>query len=125
MIKSYADAMQAVQNVFYPPTGSRGVGLYRAQKYSFGFDEYVKSHVEETVLILQVEHIDVLGDLDKILKIPQVDGIIIGPYDLSASLGIPGKFEDKKFKETVEKIEKKTLAAKKALGVTLFSPITN
>lgn len=122
MIKSLEDALQAVQNTYYPPTGSRGVGLYSAQDYGYSFENYVKKHVEETILILQIEHIDALRDLEKMVQIPNVAGFMLGPYDLSASLGVPGEFENKLFLEAVEKVESVVKKSKKLLGVHVVQP---
>lgn len=125
MIKSLADAQAAVNHTFYPPRGTRGVGLYRAQEYGFNFENYLKQHLENTVLILQIEHIDMLKDLDKITQIPEVDGFIVGPFDLSASLGIPGQFEDKTFLASIKEIEEKVKKSNKALGFHVIQPDHN
>jgi len=122
MIKSLDDAKTAVAHCYYPPVGSRGVGLSRAQEYGFGFENYLKTHTEEVVLILQVEHVDALKDLEKMAQLPEVDGFIVGPYDLSASLGIPGNFEHQTFKDALVEIESKVKKNKKALGVHVIQP---
>ncbi|MEZ0391610.1 MAG: HpcH/HpaI aldolase/citrate lyase family protein [Pseudobdellovibrionaceae bacterium] len=122
MIKSLAEAKQAVQNVYYPTTGSRGVGLYRAQAYSYGFEDYVERHQKELVLIVQIEHIQALQELEQILQVPEIDGIIVGPYDLSASMGIPGQFEHPEFLKALKKIESLAKGSGKAMGVHVIQP---
>jgi 2-dehydro-3-deoxyglucarate aldolase len=94
MICSAADAKQAVDYAKYPPIGKRGVGLARAQKYGTAFEEYKKWVEKDLIIIAQIEHIDGIRNLNEIIKIEGIDGTIIGPYDLSGSLGIPGYFED-------------------------------
>jgi len=94
MVCTEEDAFNAVNFSKYPPIGKRGVGLSRAQNYGIGFDEYKKWVNNDLVIIAQIEHIDGIRNLDKIIKVKGIDGTFIGPYDLSGSLGIPGKFED-------------------------------
>jgi 2-dehydro-3-deoxyglucarate aldolase len=53
---------------------------------------------------VQVEHIDAVNNLEEILDVEGVDGFIVGPYDLSGSLGVPGQFENKNVKEALEKV---------------------
>lgn len=93
MVNTADEAEQAVQSVKYPPRGFRGVGLARAQEYGVGFDKYQKWNDEESVVIVQVEHIESVNNLEAILDVDGVDGFIVGPYDLSGSLGMPGAFD--------------------------------
>jgi 2-dehydro-3-deoxyglucarate aldolase len=93
-IQSRAEAEAAVNAVKYPPEGTRGVGLYRAQKFGREFDSYKRWLSDDSVVIIQIEHIDAVRQIDDILETPGIDAFIIGPYDLSASLGKPGEFED-------------------------------
>jgi len=93
MVNTRDEAARAVGSVKYPPQGFRGVGLARAQKYGFGFDEYRKWNAEQSLVIVQIEHIRAVENLDFILDVDGVDGFFVGPYDLSASLGVPGQFD--------------------------------
>ncbi|SFV75419.1 2-dehydro-3-deoxyglucarate aldolase [hydrothermal vent metagenome] len=104
MINSKEDAMQAVSYAKYPPRGTRGVGLYRATKYGTKFEEYKKWVENELVIIAQIEHIDAVNNIDDILEVDGIDGTIIGPYDLSGSMGYPGEFEREDVKNAVEKV---------------------
>ncbi len=104
MVNTPEEARHAVAATRYGPAGIRGVGLARAQSYGAGFKEYLKWQVDQPVVIVQIEHKDALENLEEILKVPGVDGFIIGPYDLSCSMGIPGQFEDKGFIETIKNI---------------------
>ncbi|MBD3842543.1 MAG: 2,4-dihydroxyhept-2-ene-1,7-dioic acid aldolase [Campylobacterales bacterium] len=104
MVCSKEDAMQAVDYAKYPPVGKRGVGLYRATRYGTTFEEYKKWVDEELVIIAQIEHIDAVKNIDEILEVEGIDGTIIGPYDLSGSMGYPGEFERDDVKEAVERV---------------------
>jgi len=98
------EAMSAVNAVKYPPIGTRGVGLYRAQKFGRQFDEYKRWLSEESVVIVQIEHINAVNNIDKIFMTQGIDAFIVGPYDLSGSLGKPGVFDDPQVIEALEKI---------------------
>lgn len=104
MVSSKEDALQAVEYAKYPPIGKRGVGLYRASKYGTNFDEYKKWVNEELVIIAQIEHIDAVNNIDEIVRVDGIDGTIIGPYDLSGSMGYPGEFEREDVKIAVQKV---------------------
>lgn len=121
LVKNADDARKAVSYVKYPPSGIRGVGLSRAQYYGTGFDSYKKWLQNEVVIIVQIEHIDSVNNLADILKVDGVDGIIIGPYDLSASMGKPGELDEKEVRDAISKIEKTTLQAGKSLGTHVIS----
>ncbi len=93
MVNTKEEAEAAVAYTKYPPKGKRGVGLFRAQKYGQGFPEYKQWVEEKSVVIVQIEHIKAVENLDEILSVEGVDGFIVGPYDLSGSIGHPGNFE--------------------------------
>ena len=104
MICSKEDAHQAVSYAKYPPIGKRGVGLYRASCYGTKFEEYKRWVEEELVVIAQIEHIDAVKNIDEILKVDGIDGTLIGPYDLSGSIGYPGDFERDDVKDAIQKV---------------------
>ena len=122
MINSLEDAKKAVQAVKYPPSGKRGVGLARAQGYGTNFDSYMKWLKEESIVIVQIEHIEAVNNLEEIFSVENIDGYIIGPYDLSASMGIPGEFEHPEFIAAMEKI--KSVARKLNMngGIHIIEP---
>lgn len=102
MINSRQDALDAKDNSYYPPIGKRGVGLSRAQGYGNNFDNYIKWSSENLTIIAQIEHIDAINNLEEIVEVKEIDGLMIGPYDLSASLGIPGKFDNQVVKDALD-----------------------
>ena len=66
------------------------MGLYRAQAYGKEFEEYLKWVEEESVVVIQIEHIHAVNNIDEIFSVPGIDAYMIGPYDLSGSLKKPG-----------------------------------
>ena len=101
-VNNALDAKAAVDAIKYPPNGTRGVGLYRAQGYGKIFEQYLQWLEEESVVIIQIEHIDAVRNIDAILSVPGIDAFIIGPYDLSGSMGKPGKFDDEEVQKAVD-----------------------
>jgi 2-keto-3-deoxy-L-rhamnonate aldolase RhmA len=121
-INTASEARQAVSAVRYPPFGMRGVGLARAQRWGNRFQEYLTWQEIESVVIVQIEHIDALDNLDEIFNVPGVDGCIIGPYDLSMSMGIPGQFEDIGFVNTIKRIKQSAEDNSKPVGLHVIEP---
>jgi len=104
MIKNKEEAKMAVDFAKYPPIGKRGVGLYRAQNYGIEFEKYKKWVNEELVIIAQIEHIEAVKNIEDIIQTAGIDGVIIGPYDLSGSMGIPGEYHKIEVKEAIQKV---------------------
>ena len=125
MINSKEDAIKAVNAVKYPPMGKRGVGLARAQNYGFGFEEYARNINKKTKIIAQIEHIDAINNLEDILNVDEIDGTIIGPYDLSGSIGKPGKYNDTDVKEMLKRYEEISKKLNKPMGYHVIKPDHN
>ncbi len=104
MVNTQEDAIRAVKAVKYPPLGTRGVGLARAQGYGMDFERYKDWINENSIVIVQIEQIEAVKNIEKILKVKGVDGFIVGPYDLSGSIGKPGEFESPELKEVLGKV---------------------
>lgn len=116
MIRNKEEAIQAVNYVKYPPIGKRGVGLNRAQKYGTAFNSYKEWVKDEVIVIAQIEHIDAVNNLEEIFSVEGIDGIIVGPYDLSASMGYPGEYDRPDVKAALERVDKTAKKLNKPLG---------
>lgn len=125
MIKSKKEAQELVSNVYYPPKGRRGVGLSRAQQYGIGFQDYQKKLEEEIIIIAQIEHVDAIKNLEEILEVEEVDATLIGPYDLSASMGYPGEYHLPEVKKVVEKYDAICKEKNKPMGAHVISSDAN
>src|SRR5260370_6618410 len=90
LVNSAAEALAAVQAAKYPPLGTRGVGIARAHGYGMQFAEYVKAANDHVAVIIQIEHVEAVRNIDAILAVPGIDGVQIGPYDLSGSMNMLG-----------------------------------
>ncbi|HBV98549.1 MAG: 2,4-dihydroxyhept-2-ene-1,7-dioic acid aldolase [Peptococcaceae bacterium BICA1-7] len=106
MVNSRSDAERAVAAVKYPPLGSRGVGIARAHSYGPSFEKHLAWNNAESVVVVQIEHIDAVKNIDEILSVEGVDAFFVGPYDLSGSIGAPGQFDHPAFREALGAIER-------------------
>lgn len=122
MVNTKAEAEAAVAAVKYPPLGSRGVGLARAQDYGQNFTDYVTHANEDTLLIVQIEHVDAVKNIEEILSVPGIDGTFIGPYDLSMSLGVPGQLDHPDVVAGKRKVLEASLRHGVAPGIHLVHP---
>ena len=122
MVNTPMQAEIAVKAVKYPPIGTRSIGLARAQKYGPGFHSYLDWQKNNSIVIVQIEHIDAVKNFEEIVSVPGVDGFIVGPYDLSASMNIPGEFANPKFVKAMNNISK--ISAKLGVlgGVHIIEP---
>lgn len=121
-VNSAAEARQAVQAVKYHPCGYRGVaGIVRAARYGFTpMGEYIADTNENSLVIVQAEDIKAVAALDEILAVEGVDGVLVGPADLSQSMGITGRFDDPEFSSVVHDIIARTVKAGKIAGIFCF-----
>lgn len=124
MVNTKLDAENAVKSVRYPPKGSRGVGLARAQEYGFNFEGYKERLDKDSIIIVQIEHVDAVKNLKDILSTDGVDGFIVGPYDISGSLGYPGNFNHPEFKKCIKEIMEVAKDTKKPAGFHVIPPDT-
>ena len=122
MVNRVQDARDAVSATRYSPEGTRGVGLARAQGYGFNFENYRDGKAKKITLIVQIEHINAINELEDIINIDGVDGTFIGPYDLSGSLGKPGKWDDDDVKQALLKYEKIAQKHEKLRGFHVVPP---
>jgi len=103
MIKS-AEELTILRNACcWPPVGTRGVGFSRANLFGKNFESYTEE-AQSPLLIAQIEHINAVNNLDEILQVDGLDAIIVGPYDLSASMGITGEFDSHEFIDVMDSI---------------------
>ena len=122
MVNSGEDARKAVNAVKYPPEGTRGVGLARAQRYSMDLAGYMKWNREQSVVIVQIEHIRAVENLEAIMDVEGVDAMMIGPYDLSGSLGRPGEFDHPSVREALEQIYRVSKTREYLMGQHVVKP---
>ena len=118
MVETAAQARELVRATRYPPHGVRGVGsgLARSSRWS-GHANYLHEADDSICLLLQVETASALAQLDEIAAVEGVDGVFIGPADLSASMGHLGNPGHPDVKLAIDGAIGRILAAGKAPGI--------
>lgn len=116
MVNNKESAEKAVAYCQYPPLGVRGVGPLGASNYVNDLTEYIKTADQRVVILIQIEHIDAVKNLDDILEVAGVDGIFIGPSDLSASMGYLEQPEHQEVQGVIKEIIKKCVAKNIPVG---------
>ena len=98
------EARHVVACCKYPPQGIRGVGLARAQGYGRSFADYMETANDSIAVIVQAEHIDAVNNIEQIVEVEGIDAVFIGPYDLSASMGLMGQVDHPEVVEAIDRV---------------------
>jgi 2-dehydro-3-deoxyglucarate aldolase/4-hydroxy-2-oxoheptanedioate aldolase len=114
-------AERVVRFAKYPPTGERSVGVARASAYGFQFADYVKNANDQLAVVVQIEHVDAARNIESILEVDGVDAAFIGPYDLSASMGKPGKIQDPEVQGYMNQVREACRQRNKPIGIFAIS----
>ncbi|WP_299285262.1 HpcH/HpaI aldolase/citrate lyase family protein [uncultured Tateyamaria sp.] len=123
MVESAAQARHLVGDVRYPPTGHRGVGYSGARCSRFGaITDYGQTADDQICLLVQVENRAGIANLDEILAVDGIDGVFIGPADLSADMGHMGDLTHPEVQATIRDAFQRIEAAGKAPGVLATTP---
>jgi len=123
MVDSAEQAARIVAATRYPPAGIRGVGsaLARASRWN-QIDDYLHRSDAEICVLVQVESVAGLGNLAAIAATEGVDGVLFGPADLAASLGLLGKTSDARVQDAIAHGIESVRTAGKAAGVLSAEP---
>jgi 2-keto-3-deoxy-L-rhamnonate aldolase RhmA len=116
-VNTAQQAADVVKFSRYAPLGSRGVGLARAHGYGMSFAEYVETANGTVSVIVQAEHAQAVENIESIVQVEGIDAVLLGPYDLAASLGKMGQVDDPVVTDAIEHITKTCQAANIPLGM--------
>lgn len=107
-VRSAGEVRRVVDACRYPPMGDRGFGPHRPSNYgralSTDFDAYVETMNRDLFVSVQIEHIEACRELDAIAAIPGLDSLVIGPVDLSGSMGVLGQLDHPEVVAAMERI---------------------
>jgi len=118
-VHSAADAAAVVDAARFAPDGSRGANPYvRAADFSAGPEWFAEANRQVAVMIM-VEGVAAVSGVTEILKVPGLDGVFLGPVDLSHSLGVPGQVEHPAVVDTLERVA--GLAGAGGVGAGVFA----
>jgi len=93
LVQTVDEACRAVAAAKYPPEGVRGYCFGRMNDWGVNFDEYARAANDRIAVVLMIESRTGVENVDEIAAVPGVDGLFIGPYDLSGSYGVVGQMD--------------------------------
>ncbi len=117
MVNSAEQAAAVVSRAKYAPQGRRGVGLGRAAGYGLAFQAYLDRANAETAVVVQAEHIAAVAQIEAIVAVEGVDAVLIGPYDLSASMGLMGQVDHPEVQAAIGQVTAVCRQASVPLGI--------
>lgn len=120
-INSGADAAALVNACRYPPDGIRGWGPRRAAGYGFDTTAYAEAANESMICIPIIESAAAVANIDDIVAVPGIDGVTVGPMDLSISLGCFQQFTHQSYIDAVTRVRDACLRHGKAMGTGCYS----
>lgn len=104
-VKSRQDAERVVASAKYPPIGQRSFGAGRAHTYGIDAKHHELAN-NLTAVVVQIEDKEAVESIEEIISVDGIDGVIIGPYDLSGSFGKLGEVEDPEIQEAISVVRK-------------------
>ncbi len=116
-VNTGAEARQAVRFSKYPLQGGRSAGVGRAHGYGARLQEYLDRANEQTAVIIQAEHIQAVENIKEIIAVEGIDAVLVGPYDLSASMGRMGQVDSPEVQGAVKRVRQACLESGKPLGI--------
>jgi 2-keto-3-deoxy-L-rhamnonate aldolase RhmA len=122
LVDTADDAARAVAAARYPPDGVRGFAYMRANRHGQAFAEYVGTANSEVAVVVMIESRVAVDSVDAILAVPGVDGVFIGPYDLSGSYGIPGQTDSAPVRSACQRVLAACGRAGKSAGLHVVRP---
>ncbi len=105
----------------WPPAGTRGVGFSRANLFGKHFEAY-RQEAQAPLLVAMIEHVRAVENLEAILAVDGLDAILIGPYDLSASMGLTAEFDQPAFSAAMEAIRVLCSRSNMTCGIHVVDP---
>ncbi len=103
MVESASQLERARDACRWPPAGTRGVGFSRANLFGKNFEAYGEE-AQAPLLVAMIEHVRAVDNLTEILQVSGLDAIMVGPYDLSASMGLTAQFNHPDFEMIMKRI---------------------
>ena len=123
-VESVHQVKQLVGAVKYRPL--KGERLQKLLEYKNSVEPelsaYLQQHNAGNVLVVNIESVPAMEALDEILSIEELDGVLVGPHDLSCSLGIPEQYDHPRFMAAVEEIIGKARESGKGRGMHMIYP---
>ena len=118
MVRNAEEARRAVAGCLYPPQGIRGYGPRRPTNFGrAGGPEFCRLANESMIVLVQVEHIEAVQNIDEILAVPGLSGVVLGPYDLSGSMGRLADVQHPDVVRTMDTVIQKVRNTGRVMGI--------
>lgn len=122
LARTRADVEHSVASLRYPPEGRRGWGPFVAHsRWGVAMAEYADVVARDIVCMLLIETAEAIENIDDLLSVEGVDCAILATFDLSAELGVAGRFDHPRMISAVEAVERAAARARMPLGAAAFS----
>jgi 2-keto-3-deoxy-L-rhamnonate aldolase RhmA len=122
LVSTATQARKAVSAAKYPPMGERGFCFSRMNNYGENFNEYLKTANSDIAVVVMIESKEAIENIDEILDVDGVDGVFIGPYDLSGSYNVPGQTSHPLVQNGCRKVLEACVRHNKSAGLHVVIP---
>jgi len=122
LVNSAEEAERAVAAAKFPPRGIRGFSFCRGNDWGADFAEYAESANDDITVVVMIESRQAVENIDTILAVDGVDGVFIGPYDMSGSYGVTGRTDHPLVREACACVVSACESAGKAAGLHVVLP---
>jgi 2-dehydro-3-deoxyglucarate aldolase/4-hydroxy-2-oxoheptanedioate aldolase len=116
-VSTAEQAERAVRFAHYPPRGSRGLGTARANRYGLGLAGHFERARETVTVVVQAETAEAVRNIEEIVRVPDLDAVFVGPFDLSASLGHPGEVDHPEVRSAIGRVAEACRLAQLRTGI--------
>lgn len=122
LVNNAEQAKHAVQAAKYPPQGIRGFCFSRMNDWGRQFSEYAQNANDDIAVIVMIESKEAVENIDQILSVEGVDGVFIGPYDMSGSYGCTGQTNHPLIIDACSRVADACKRHKKSAGIHVVLP---
>ena len=122
LVNTPEETCAAVAAAKYPPKGVRGFAFQRANGWGADFESYCAKANDSVAVVVMIESKEAVDRIDSILAVEGVDGVFIGPYDLSGSYGVAGQTSHELVANACRKVSEACAKAGKSAGLHIVLP---
>lgn len=122
LVNTADEARRAVAAARFPPEGRRGFSFARMNNYGEDFDEYAATANRRVAVVVMAETREAVDNIDEIVAVEGVDGVFVGPYDMSGSYGVPGQTDHERVRQGCRRILDACRRAGRSAGLHVVEP---
>jgi len=122
LVNNAEEALKAVRAAKFPPAGIRGFAFCRGNDWGYGFDAYAKKANDQIAVVVMIESREAVENIDSILQVDGVDGVFVGPYDMTGSYGVIGQTSHEVIREALGRVLAACGKHGKSAGIHVVRP---